>query len=123
VIAAPTINSVIHSHGQISGQFSDEQLDNLVKVLRAGSLSGASLRPFPVEEITTDDVKNPGAPRATVLLYEIDLGKKDAAHPGDLSQQENVRLADALKRKIDPGGQRGIAALIVAGAVVLVGST
>jgi SecD/SecF fusion protein len=47
VYSAPNLNSKINSSGQISGNFSDKDIDYLVRVLAAGSL-GARLSPEPV---------------------------------------------------------------------------
>jgi SecD/SecF fusion protein len=51
VMSAPTINSEISTHGQISGTFTNKEVDNLVNILRAGALP-ASLKPQPVSEST-----------------------------------------------------------------------
>jgi SecD/SecF fusion protein len=51
VVSAPTINSEISQHGQISGDFSPKEVDQLVNVLRAGALP-ATLKPQPVSENT-----------------------------------------------------------------------
>jgi SecD/SecF fusion protein len=47
VYSAPNLNSKINGNGQISGNFSDKDLDYLVRVLGSGSL-GARLSPEPV---------------------------------------------------------------------------
>jgi SecD/SecF fusion protein len=47
VYSAPNLNSKINGNGQISGNFSDADLDYLVRVLGSGSL-GARLSPEPV---------------------------------------------------------------------------
>jgi hypothetical protein len=49
VMSAPTINSEIRQHAQIAGNFTDREIDVLVKLLRAGALPG-SLKPQPVSE-------------------------------------------------------------------------
>src|SRR5262249_33720800 len=72
VLSAPTINSEISSHGQIWGNFSEEELDSLVNIPRAGAGGGPILRPPPVEERALDDAKLPAAGGGTVLVYEID---------------------------------------------------
>ena len=51
VMSAPTINSVITSQGQITGNFTRKEVDNLVNVLRAGQLP-ATLKQQPVSETT-----------------------------------------------------------------------
>jgi SecD/SecF fusion protein len=51
VMSAPTINSEIHQHGQISGSFTNREVDQLVNILRAGALP-ATLKPQPVSEST-----------------------------------------------------------------------
>jgi SecD/SecF fusion protein len=51
VMSAPTINSEISTHGQISGSFTSKEVDNLVNILRAGALP-ATLKPQPVSENT-----------------------------------------------------------------------
>jgi len=51
VVAAPTLNSEIGQHALISGNFTKQEVDAIVNVLRAGSLP-VSLRPRPVVEIT-----------------------------------------------------------------------
>jgi SecD/SecF fusion protein len=51
VMSAPTINSEIRTHGQISGSFTAKEVDALVNILRAGRLP-ATLKPQPVSENT-----------------------------------------------------------------------
>src|SRR5262249_3621842 len=51
VMSAPTINSEIRERGQITGSFSQREVDNLVNILRAGALP-ASLKQQPVAEST-----------------------------------------------------------------------
>ncbi len=49
MLSAPNINSTIHGDGQITGNFTQEEVDFLVGVLNAGSLP-ASLRPEPISQ-------------------------------------------------------------------------
>jgi SecD/SecF fusion protein len=49
VMSAPTINSEIRTQGQISGNFTQKEVDALVNILRAGKLP-ATLKPQPVSE-------------------------------------------------------------------------
>jgi SecD/SecF fusion protein len=49
--SAPSLNAVITTRGQITGDFTPDQVDRYVKVLRAGQLP-ASLIPSPVSENT-----------------------------------------------------------------------
>ncbi|MCY2923831.1 MAG: protein translocase subunit SecD [Planctomycetota bacterium] len=49
VYSAPTIRSTISSSGQITGRFSEKEVDDLVRILTAGSLP-AKLVPEPVAE-------------------------------------------------------------------------
>jgi SecD/SecF fusion protein len=51
VMSAPTINSQIRTQGQISGNFTQKEVDSLVNILRAGRLP-ATLKPQPVSEST-----------------------------------------------------------------------
>jgi SecD/SecF fusion protein len=51
LMSAPTINSVISTNGQISGNFTQKEVNNLVSILRAGRLP-ATLKPQPVSEST-----------------------------------------------------------------------
>jgi SecD/SecF fusion protein len=51
IMSAPTINSEIRTHGQISGSFTGREVDQLVNILRAGALP-ATLKPQPVSEST-----------------------------------------------------------------------
>jgi protein-export membrane protein SecD len=51
VMSAPTINSEIRTHGQISGSFTAKEVDALVNILRAGRLP-ATLKSQPVSEST-----------------------------------------------------------------------
>jgi SecD/SecF fusion protein len=51
VMSAPTINSEIRTQGQISGSFTNKEVDALVNILRAGRLP-ATLKPQPVSENT-----------------------------------------------------------------------
>ncbi|MFO1041423.1 MAG: protein translocase subunit SecD [Planctomycetaceae bacterium] len=70
VKSAPTINSVISAHGQITGQFKKRDIDNLVGVLNAGALA-VPLKETPVSEFTISpllgiDVREKGV-RAIVV--------------------------------------------------------
>jgi SecD/SecF fusion protein len=49
--SAPTVNSEIRQHGQISGNFTQREVNQLVNTLRAGALP-ATLKPQPVSENT-----------------------------------------------------------------------
>jgi len=49
LLSAPRINSMIRGDGQITGQFTQEEINFLVGVLNAGSLP-ASLRPEPISQ-------------------------------------------------------------------------
>lgn len=51
VMSAPTVNSEIRNSGQITGTFTQREVDALVNILRAGALP-ASLKPQPVSEST-----------------------------------------------------------------------
>src|SRR5262249_40060400 len=51
VMSAPTINSQITTHGQISGSFTSREVDELVNILRSGALP-ATLKQQPVSEST-----------------------------------------------------------------------
>jgi SecD/SecF fusion protein len=51
VMSAPTINSEISTHGQISGSFTQKEVDGMVNILRSGALP-ATLKPQPVSEST-----------------------------------------------------------------------
>ena len=51
VRSAPTLNAIISSQGQISGDFSQKAIEDLVRILRAGALP-ATLKPQPVSENT-----------------------------------------------------------------------
>jgi len=53
LLSAPTIRGVIRGNGQITGQFTSEEIDFLVGILRAGPL-GATLSKAPVSESTID---------------------------------------------------------------------
>ena len=49
LLSAPVLQSAIHADGQITGSFTQEQVDFLVGVLNAGSLP-ATLRPDPISQ-------------------------------------------------------------------------
>jgi SecD/SecF fusion protein len=51
VMSAPTINSEISTNGQISGSFTNKEVDQLVNILRSGALP-ATLKKKPVSENT-----------------------------------------------------------------------
>ncbi len=51
IMSAPTINTTISGRGQITGNFDQQEVDQLVRVLRAGALP-ATLFPRPVSENT-----------------------------------------------------------------------
>jgi SecD/SecF fusion protein len=70
--SAPSLNAVIHSEGVIEGRFTKEQVDRLVKILRAGALP-ASLKPQPVSESTMgptigEDTKVAGT-RSVIIAF------------------------------------------------------
>lgn len=50
IYSAPSINSVITEHGQITGRFTKEQVEKIVNVLNAGSLP-AALSKVPVQDL------------------------------------------------------------------------
>src|SRR5262249_20005867 len=79
--------------GQITGDFSEEEVDNLVNILRAGAIWGPRLQPRTVEEKTIDDGKIPAAKSGTVLVYQIVPKGNDVPTP-----EEKVRLAESLKK-------------------------
>ena len=56
IMSAPTINSEIRDHGQITGKFTKKEVDNLANILRAGALP-ARLKPQPVSETTVEPKK------------------------------------------------------------------
>jgi SecD/SecF fusion protein len=51
IVSAPVIHDVIRSEGQISGNFTQKEVQRLVRILRAGALP-ATLKPLPVSENT-----------------------------------------------------------------------
>src|SRR5262249_36236952 len=51
IVSAPRLNEPIRTDGQISGRFTKEQVDDLVRILRAGALP-ATLKKDPVSENT-----------------------------------------------------------------------
>jgi len=51
MISAPRINSAIGASGQITGEFTKDEVDRMVKLLRSGALP-ATLKPLPVSENT-----------------------------------------------------------------------
>jgi SecD/SecF fusion protein len=80
VMSAPTINSRIESRGQITGDFTIKQVNDLVEILRSGALP-ATLKPQPVSESTMGatlgedtieaGVTSVGIAFAAVLLFMI----------------------------------------------------
>ena len=56
IMSAPTINSAIHESGQISGNFTKEEVDNLVNILRSGALP-VPLKPGPLSETNVEPGK------------------------------------------------------------------
>ena len=50
VMSAPTINSQIRTQGQITGNFTQKEVDKLVNILRAGAMP-ASIKPQSVAEM------------------------------------------------------------------------
>jgi preprotein translocase subunit SecD len=53
IVSAPRLMSAIRSSGQITGNFSQKEVDNVVNILRAGALP-ASLKPVPISETTVE---------------------------------------------------------------------
>jgi protein-export membrane protein SecD/preprotein translocase SecF subunit len=51
IMSAPSLNAVIRDAGQISGNFTRDEVNNLVSILRSGALP-ATLKPQPVSENT-----------------------------------------------------------------------
>jgi SecD/SecF fusion protein len=51
VYSAPRLNEPIRAHGQITGRFTQEEVQDVVRILRAGALP-ALLKPEPVSETT-----------------------------------------------------------------------
>jgi SecD/SecF fusion protein len=51
IVSAPTINAIIRTDGEISGNFTRPEVERLVRILRAGALP-ATLKPIPVSENT-----------------------------------------------------------------------
>ena len=68
--SAPTINDRINGNGQISGQFSQAEIDELITVLNAGALSLPLIKQptseFRISALLGDDIKANGI-RATLL--------------------------------------------------------
>ncbi len=62
IMSAPTINSEISTQGQISGNFTQKEVNNLVNILRAGRLP-ATLKQQPVSESTMGADPGPGHDR------------------------------------------------------------
>jgi hypothetical protein len=105
VMSAPTINSEISTHGMISGHFTEQELDRLVNVLRAGAVWGPSIHPHPVEEIAIGDTPKPAVPGGgLILVYEIDPRNSGEAQR-ELTDEEKSLLCDKLRRAIDPNDQ------------------
>jgi preprotein translocase subunit SecD len=59
--SAPRLISAIHSEGQITGNFTSKEVQNLVRILRAGALP-ARLKPLPVGEIHVEPGTTPHTP-------------------------------------------------------------
>jgi SecD/SecF fusion protein len=53
VVSAPALRSPIQRDGQITGQFTDREVEDLVTILRAGALP-VQLKPAPVSEFTIE---------------------------------------------------------------------
>jgi SecD/SecF fusion protein len=75
IMSAPTINSEIRDRGQISGSFTQKQVDELVNILRAGRLP-ATLKPLPVSESTIgatlgEDTINRGVLAVLLAFFAI----------------------------------------------------
>jgi hypothetical protein len=114
VLSAPTINSEISTHGQISGNFSDEELDRLTNVLRAGAMRSPGLRPRPVAENAIDEAKVPGEGAGTVLVYAIDprrkAGAQDAVTDAEMSSlvakvTQAIESKDVFNVTVRPAGK------------------
>jgi len=83
-MSAPTINSEIRNQGQISGSFTQKEVENLVNILRAGRLP-ATLKPQPVSESTMgatlgQDTIHAGV-RAVLLAFAAVLAFNDRLLP------------------------------------------
>jgi SecD/SecF fusion protein len=70
VMSAPTINSVITSSGQITGNFTRKEVDSLVNILRAGQLP-ATLKPQPVSETTMGATLGEDTIRAGIIAVVV----------------------------------------------------
>ncbi|MSQ94316.1 MAG: protein translocase subunit SecD [Gemmataceae bacterium] len=73
VMSAPTINSEIRQQGQISGNFTQKEVDSLVNILRAGRLP-ATLNPLPVSESTIAATLGEDTIRSGVLAILLAFG-------------------------------------------------
>lgn len=66
VMSAPTIQSTIRDRGQISGSFTQKDIESLVNTLRAGTLP-ATLKPDPVSESTMGPTLGQDTIRAGIM--------------------------------------------------------
>ena len=73
VMSAPTIQSAIGEDGQITGNFSRQEVDDLVTILRAGALP-ATLKPQPVSENSMGPTLGRDTIRAGALSVLIAFG-------------------------------------------------
>jgi protein-export membrane protein SecD/preprotein translocase SecF subunit len=73
VMSAPTINSKITHSGQITGDFTAKEVDNLVNILQSGALP-ASLKPQPVSETTIGPLLGQDTINAGVMAVIIAFG-------------------------------------------------
>jgi len=73
VMSAPTIQSTIRDRGQISGSFTQKEVESLVNTLRAGRLP-ATLKPEPVSESTMGPTLGADTIRAGVFSLMIAFG-------------------------------------------------
>jgi preprotein translocase subunit SecD len=56
IMSAPRLNAAIRRDGVIEGQFTQQEVDNLCQILRAGALP-ATLRPVPISETAVGPTK------------------------------------------------------------------
>lgn len=73
LVSAPQIRSVITDSGQITGDFTQQQVNDLVGVLRAGALP-AQLNRRPVSELTTSATLGADVVRRSTFSMVISMG-------------------------------------------------
>ena len=76
---APTLQSAITDYGRITGNFTQQEVDEIVDIINAGSLP-AALEPTPVRDMTTEATLGAETIRQSKIAMIIAVDRRAAVH-------------------------------------------